>query len=52
MPTVQHLAVHLENNQRVYFTIVNLEQRMGNTPKTTLTAFFELCQQDEFAKTL
>lgn len=51
-PTVLHLAVHLENGQRVYFTPENAEQRAVNPPKTTLTEFFSLCRSDSFAKTL
>uniref|UniRef100_A0A2S2R448 Uncharacterized protein n=1 Tax=Sipha flava TaxID=143950 RepID=A0A2S2R448_9HEMI len=55
-PSVQHLAVHLENGQRVYFTEENILQRAFETPKTTLTEFFTLCQKSDvfgqFAKTL
>lgn len=51
-PTVVHLAVHLENGQRVYFTAENARQRADRPPSTTLTSFFELCQNDYFAKTL
>lgn len=51
-PTVTNLDVHLENGQRVYFTSTNLKERLANPPITTLLAFFELCQVDEFAKTL
>ena len=51
-PTVVHLAVHLENGQRVYFTEDNLYERVNDPPRTTLTAFFLLCQKDDFAKTL
>lgn len=51
-PTVVHLAVHLENGQRVYFTTQNALQRAEQPPLTTLTAFFSLCQIDSFAKTL
>jgi len=51
-PNVQHLHVHLENGQRVYFTNENVEKKVENPPKTTLTAFFSLCQTDDFAKTL
>jgi hypothetical protein len=50
--TVQHLAVHLENGQRVFFYANNLHQVIENPRKTTLTAFFELCSHDDFAKTL
>ena len=40
-PTVQQLAVHLENGQRVYFTEDTArDQASGDPPKTTLTEFF------------
>ncbi|CAH2216048.1 jg24069, partial [Pararge aegeria aegeria] len=51
-PTVIHLSVHLENGQRIYFTEENAFQRAMDPPNTTLTAFFQLCTADEFAKTL
>lgn len=51
-PTVTHLAVHLPNGQRVYFTENNFQQRVSTPPTTTLTAFFNLCANDPFAKTL
>ena len=51
-PALVHLAVHLENGQRVYFTHANVQQRALNPPNTTLTAFFTLCQKDAFARTL
>ena len=51
-PTVVNLAVHLENGQRVYFKEANALQRAENPPETTFTAFFKLCQQDEFSKRL
>ncbi|XP_022232059.2 uncharacterized protein LOC111080631 [Drosophila obscura] len=51
-PTVVHLAVHLENGQRVFFTPGNAMRRAAQPPATTLTAFFSLCQADDFAKTL
>lgn len=51
-PTVQHLSVHLENGQRIYFDVRNLHAQLENVKKTTLTAFFELCTRDDFAKTL
>jgi hypothetical protein len=41
-PAVVHLAVHLENGQRVYFTAANVQQIALNPPATTLTAFFTL----------
>ncbi|XP_054710754.1 uncharacterized protein LOC129220340 [Uloborus diversus] len=46
-PSVQHLAVHLENGQRVYFTEENILQRALEPPKTTLTEFFTLCQKSD-----
>jgi len=49
-PTVVHLSVHLENGQRVYFNPNNVQ--MDSPPITTLTAFFDLCKYDEFARTL
>uniref|UniRef100_A0A8D8QFU6 Helitron helicase-like domain-containing protein n=1 Tax=Cacopsylla melanoneura TaxID=428564 RepID=A0A8D8QFU6_9HEMI len=51
-PAVIHLAVHLENGQRVYFTVQNAIQRVDQPPSTTLTSFFDLCETDEFAQTL
>lgn len=49
-PAIVHLAVHLENGQRVYFDPNNMQ--INGPPTTTLTAFFELCKTDNFAKTL
>ncbi|GFX79541.1 ATP-dependent DNA helicase [Trichonephila clavipes] len=51
-PTVIHLAVHLPNGERIYFTENNIRERMATPPKTTLTAFFQLCQNNAFSKTL
>ena len=51
-PTVEHLDVHLENGQRVYFSPTNVQNRLDNSPNTTLTGFFELCKKDTFARTL
>nr|XP_036228731.1 uncharacterized protein LOC118682893 [Bactrocera oleae] len=51
-PTVIHLAVHLENGQRVFFNDNNFQDRVLSPPETTLTAFFKFCQNDNFAKTL
>ncbi|XP_062714405.1 uncharacterized protein LOC115261339 [Aedes albopictus] len=51
-PTVVHLSVHLENGQRVYFTPENVPALVDHPPNTTLTAFFQLCQEDPFARTL
>ncbi|GBM00871.1 hypothetical protein AVEN_257377-1 [Araneus ventricosus] len=49
-PTVVHLSAHLENGQRVYFASDNAHNTQP--PVTTLTAYFKLCQEDTFAKTL
>ena len=51
-PTAVHLSVHLENEQRVYFNQENIHQQILGPPTTTLTAFFPLCLQDDFAKTI
>ncbi|XP_054083761.1 uncharacterized protein LOC114804961 [Zeugodacus cucurbitae] len=52
-PAVVHLAVHLENGQRVYFyNNENIQDRVNNPSSTTLTVFFDLCRSDDFAKTL
>ncbi|GFR14530.1 ATP-dependent DNA helicase [Trichonephila clavata] len=51
-PTVFRLAVHLENEQRVYFTSENVRARAMSPPPTTLTEFFTLCRNDIFARTL
>lgn len=51
-PTVVHLAVHLENEQRVYFTEANRTQRAARPPSTTLISFFAMCEADPFTATL
>ena len=38
-PTITHLAVHLQNGQRVYFTENNIHDVVTNPRDTTLTAF-------------
>ncbi|XP_074108441.1 uncharacterized protein LOC141533449 [Cotesia typhae] len=51
-PPVVHLAVHLDNGQRVYFTEENIVNKIANPKKTTLIGFFDLCKVDGFARTL
>lgn len=51
-PSVQQLAIHLENGQRVYFTNETAAQQSNAPRETTLTAFFKLCQEDVFAQTI
>ena len=46
---VVHLVVHLENGQRVYFTTQNVLLQTIEPPSTTLTSFFSMCQNDDFA---
>ena len=46
------MDVHLENGQRVYFDHINVRERVENPRNTKLVAFFKLCQEDNFAKTL
>ena len=48
-PTVLALPVHLENGQRIYFTESNIVEKIASSPKTMLTAFFELCKVDNYA---
>ncbi|GBM36653.1 hypothetical protein AVEN_221928-1 [Araneus ventricosus] len=50
--TVIHLDTYLENGQRIYFSKDNLQCRLAIPPNTTFTGFFELCKNDNFAKTL
>ncbi|XP_044591454.1 uncharacterized protein LOC123269683 [Cotesia glomerata] len=55
-PAVVQLAIHHENGQRVFFTNETAIDRAINPPKTTLTAFSELCNRADdfgaFARTL
>lgn len=51
-PAVMHLHVHLQDQQRVYFNETNLQERLARPQNTTLTAFFDLCSKDEFARRL
>ncbi|KFM61863.1 hypothetical protein X975_16402, partial [Stegodyphus mimosarum] len=52
-PTVLHLAVHLENGQTVYFLKDTAKKIASEPPRNAiLTAFFQLCETDPFAKTL
>lgn len=55
-PFVHHLAIHLENGQRVYFTEENAALWAMTPPKTTLTEFFQLYSLQNsigtFARTL
>ena len=49
---MSHLSVHLENGQRVYFTVDNAEEVAETPPETTLTAYFKLNTEDPFARNL
>ncbi|GFQ90386.1 ATP-dependent DNA helicase [Trichonephila clavata] len=51
-PPVTHLDIHLENGQRIYFDRSNVRGVVENPRNTTLMAFFDLCQNDEFAASL
>jgi hypothetical protein len=46
------LAVHVENGQRVTFKPETTREQAIFSPEVTLTAFFRLCLQDGFARTL
>ncbi|VDM97497.1 unnamed protein product, partial [Onchocerca ochengi] len=49
-PALVHLAVYLENGQRVYFSAENVQQIALNPPATTLTAFFALYHKNHLRK--
>ncbi|XP_070196534.1 uncharacterized protein [Littorina saxatilis] len=51
-PMVQRLALHLENGQRVYFRPETAMASVQTPPSTTLTAFFSLCEENQFARDL
>ncbi|GBP62999.1 ATP-dependent DNA helicase PIF1 [Eumeta japonica] len=51
-PPVIHLDIHLEGGQRIYFNPENVTERLESPRRTTLLAFFNLCETDAFAKTL
>ncbi|VDM67053.1 unnamed protein product [Strongylus vulgaris] len=51
-PSVVHLSVHLENGHRVHFVADNARERAAKPSNTTMTVFFQLCQEDSFARTL
>lgn len=49
-PSVVHLAVHPEKGLHIYFTAANVIAL--NPPATIPAAFFRLCQNNAFARTL
>ncbi|PAA48122.1 hypothetical protein BOX15_Mlig001947g5 [Macrostomum lignano] len=51
-PPVIRLAVHLKGEQRVFFTRETAQAVAARPKDTTLTAFFDLCRQDEVARGL
>ncbi|CAE1313603.1 unnamed protein product [Acanthosepion pharaonis] len=51
-PAIVHLAVHLENDELRYFSADRAMDVAARNKDTTLPAFFKLCRQDEFARTL
>ncbi|CAE1140616.1 unnamed protein product [Acanthosepion pharaonis] len=51
-PAIVQLVVHLENDELRYFSADAAMDVASRTKDTTLTAFFKLCRQDEFARTL
>ena len=52
-PTIQHLAVHLENGQRVFFNPASAPRVAQEPPKApSLTAFFKLSTEDDFVRTI
>ena len=53
-PSVEKLAVHLKNGQRIYFNDTEQAHRIvaNDPPQMTLMAFFKLCYGDDFIKIL
>ncbi|GFT67747.1 ATP-dependent DNA helicase [Trichonephila clavipes] len=51
-PPVMHLYVHLKKRTKSLFCRRQCHSQNHQSSKTTLMAFFELCQVDNFAKTL
>ncbi|CAE1281042.1 unnamed protein product [Acanthosepion pharaonis] len=51
-PAIVQIAVHLENDELRYFSEDTTMDVAARTKDTTLTAFFKLYRQDEFATTL
>lgn len=47
---VSHLEVHLPDEQRLYFQSDNVRDQMERS--TAILAFFTLCQNDAFIRTL
>lgn len=46
-PVIIHLAVHIENRQRVYFTENNINDIVNNPRDTKLIAFLKLCLDND-----
>lgn len=51
-PPVVQLCVHLPGENRVFFTERTAALQAVQPQRSTLTAFFDLCHRDEFARTL
>jgi hypothetical protein len=51
-PAVQRLQIHLQNEQIVYYNSQTAQDVSEIIQQTTLTAFFNLCLNDSFARTL
>ncbi|CAE1253268.1 unnamed protein product [Acanthosepion pharaonis] len=51
-PAIVQLAVHLENDELRYLSADTAMDVAARTKDTAVTAFFKLCRQDEFARTL
>lgn len=51
-PSVLELDVHLPAQQTVYYAEHGAEHIAYHPPATTLTAYLQLCQTDDFARTL
>ncbi|CAE1250270.1 unnamed protein product [Acanthosepion pharaonis] len=51
-PAIVQVAVHLEKDEIPYFSVDRAMNVAARTKDTTFTAFFKLCRQNEFTRTL
>lgn len=52
MKCVQHVGVHIDKGNNIYFTPELASAQAINPRETALTALFKICSNDPFARTL
>lgn len=52
MKCVQHVVVHIEKGNNIYFTPELASAEAINPRETVLTALFKICSNDSFSRTL